>query len=137
MGKINKTRVTYTAGLPGGAATVTLFDSVAAFGLNGFHQVAEHNWIDLAISCDQNVTGNSVRVQYSNDGAVWNTVFTSAANTPTAGAQFSIEVWVGSFSNVRVQFLNGTNAQTTFLVNLVLDAAERSTANHASALLDT
>lgn len=138
MGKINKTRVTYTAGLPGGGATVTLFDSTVAFGPKAMHLMAEFYWADISILCDQNATGNSFRGQYSNDGGTtWLTFFTSTVNTPTAGLQFNIEVFIGQFQDVRFQFLNGATPQTTFVVNFNLDACERSTANHSNANLDT
>lgn len=138
MGKISKTRVPYTGSLPAGGSTTTLFDSTVAFGPKAMHMMAEHNWIDLSLFVDQNATGNSLIAQYSNDGGVtWRTFFTSAANSPVGGTLFSVEIFIGQFQDVRVRFVNGTNAQNNFEVNLCLDAKQRGTANHASPNLDT
>ena len=130
----NKTRIpfknTQTAngtGLPGADEVVTLFNSVTAMGGKTLHQVADHYWFTYAILADANATGNSVTAQYSNDGGVtWNEFYASATNEPVGdGSTYIDEIFIGPFADIRVLFNNGAAAQTSFLVNMSLDASAR------------
>lgn len=114
-------------GLPGAAEVVTLFDSTVAFGNRALNQLDDHYWFTYAILANANATGNSVTAQYSNDGgATWNEFYASATNEPVGdGSTYVDEIFIGPFKDVRVRFNNGANAQTSFLVNMSLDASER------------
>lgn len=126
-----KTIITYNGtALPAGGQTVTLFNSVVAFPPGQSMQICgEHYWFVYSIKPDANATGNSVTGQYSNDkGVTWNEFYASAANQPIAGAgaTFIDEVFIGPFKDVRFLFINGPLPQTTFIVNMSLDGANRS-----------
>lgn len=119
------TQVTAQDGLPGPSEVVTLFNSVTAFGLNclQFHNIY---WFTYSIAPGTNATGNSVTAQYSNDGTTWNEFYSSTTNEPVGdGTTFTDEIFIGPYANVRVRFNNGTLKQTSFVVNMTLDASER------------
>lgn len=116
-------------GLPGAAEVVTLFNSVTAFGPKCLHQVADHYWFTYSITPNANATGNSVTAQYSLDGGTtWVEFYASLTNEPIGDSTtYTDEIFIGPYKDVRVRFNNGANAQTTFLVNMSLDANERTT----------
>lgn len=130
----SKTVITYQnsqtvsgTGLPGANEVVVLFNSVVAFGAKCLHQVADNYWFTYSILANANATGNSVTAQYSNDGGVnWNEFYASATNEPVGdGTTYVDEIFIGPYKDVRVKFNNGAAAQTSFLVNMSLDASER------------
>ena len=134
----HKTRITFQnsqtvsgTGLPGAAEVVTLFNSVTAFGPKALHNMDSHYWFTYSILANANATGNSVTAQYSNDGGTtWNEFYASLTNEPVGdGTTFTDEIFIGPYMDVRVKFNNGANAQTSFLVNMSLDATERATAS--------
>jgi hypothetical protein len=131
----NKTIITFQnsqtvsgTGLPGAAEVVTLFNSVTAFGPKSLQQVADHYWFTYAITPNANATGNSVTAQYSNDGGTtWIEFYASASNEPIGDSTtHTDEIFIGPYKDVRVRFNNGANAQTSFTVNMSLDASERT-----------
>lgn len=115
-------------GLPGAAESVTLFNSVTAMGPRNLQNTADFYWFTYSILPDTNSTGNSVTAQYSNDGGTtWKEFYASATNEPVGDSTtYSDEIFIGPYQDVRVKFNNGTNAQTTFVVNMTLDASERA-----------
>ncbi len=115
-------------GLPGAAEVVTLFNSVTAMGKRNLQNTADFYWFTYSVLPDANATGNSVTAQYSNDGGTtWKEFYTSATNEPVGdGTTYIDEIFIGPFADVRVRFNNGANAQTTFVVNMTLDASERA-----------
>jgi hypothetical protein len=115
-------------GLPGAAEVVTLFNSVTAMGARNLQNVADFYWFTYTIGPSTNATGNSVTAQYSNDGGTtWVEFYASATNEPVGDStQFTDEIFIGPYADVRVLFNNGANAQATlFNVNMTLDASER------------
>ncbi len=114
-------------GLPGAAEVVTLFNSVTAFGKKVMQNSAPCYWFTYAVLANANATGNSVTAQYSNDGGVtWNEFYASSTNEPVGdGTTYVDEIFIGPFVDIRVRFNNGALAQTSFLVNMSLDASER------------
>lgn len=130
----SKTVITYQnsqtisgTGLPGAAESVVLFNSVTAFGPKCLHQVADNYWFTYAITPNVNATGNSVTAQYSLDGGVnWIEFYASTTNEPVGDSTTHVdEIFIGPYKDVRVKFNNGAGAQTSFLVNMSLDASER------------
>jgi hypothetical protein len=130
-----KTRITFQNsqtisgdGLPGAAESVVLFNSVTAFGARALHNMDSHYWFTYSILANTNATGNSVTAQYSNDGGTtWNEFYASLTNEPIGdGTTFTDEIFIGPYQDVRVKFNNGASAQTSFLVNMTLDASDRT-----------
>lgn len=122
--------VTQTAngtGLPAAAEVVTLFNSVTAMGKRAMRN-HQFYWFTYSIAPSTNATGNSVTAQYSNDGGVtWLEFYASATNEPVGDSTtFRDEIPIGEFQDVRVLFNNGALRQTSFIVNMSLDAADRS-----------
>ena len=120
------TQVTAQDGLPGAAEVVTLFNSVTAFGARNLQQ---HNiyWFTYSITPATNATGNSVTAQCSDDGGTnWIAFYASATNEPVGDSTtFTDEIFIGPYADVRVLFNNGALKQTSFVVNMTLDASER------------
>jgi hypothetical protein len=116
-------------GLPRAAEAVTLFNSVTAMGPRVMpnHQFY---WFTYSITPATNATGNSVTAQYSNDGGTtWIEFYASTTNEPVGDSTtFTDEIFIGPYADVRVRFNNGALKQTTFNVNMTLDASERTTA---------
>jgi hypothetical protein len=121
------TQVTAQDGLPGAAEVVTLFNSVTAMGPRNLQNTACFYWFTYSIAPGANATGNSVTAQYSNNGgATWNEFYASATNEPVGdGTTFTDEIFIGPYADVRVLFNNGALKQTSFVVNMTLDASER------------
>jgi hypothetical protein len=118
-------------GLPGPAEVVVLFNSVTAFpGIGHLQDLGPVYWFTYAIAPSANATGNSVTAQYSSDrGVTWNEFYASSTNEPVGDATtFIDEIFIGQFRDVRVLFNNGTLGQATFVVNMSLDAKERTSA---------
>ncbi len=115
-------------GLPGAAEVVTLFNSVTAMGKRNLQNTADFYWFTYSVLPDANATGNSVTAQYSNDGGTtWKEFYASATNEPVGdGTTYTDEIFIGPYADVRVKFNNGASAQTTFVVNMTLDASERA-----------
>lgn len=120
------TQTTDQDGLPKGSENTTLFNSATAFGPRclQFHNIY---WFTYSITPATNATGNSVTAQYSNDGGTtWIEFYASAANEPVGDSTtFTDEIFIGPYADVRVRFNNGTLKQTSFNVNMTLDASER------------
>jgi hypothetical protein len=116
-------------GLPRAAEVVTLFNSVTAMGKAAM-QNHQFYWFTYSVSPSANTTGNSVTAQYSNDGGTtWKEFYASATNEPVGDATtFTDEIFIGPYADVRVLFNNGAVKQGTFVVNMTLDASERTTA---------
>ena len=115
-------------GLPAGSEIVTLFNSVTAFPPGKCMQsMGCLYWFTYSIAPSANATGNSVTADYSNDGGTtWNNFYTSATNEPVGDSTtFTDEIFIGPYLDVRVRYHNGSSAQTTFVVNMTLDASER------------
>ena|SRR3972149_1104825 len=116
-------------GLPAAAEVVVLFNSVVAFppGQN-MHNMGSVYWFTYSIRPSANTTGNSVTAQYSNNrGVTWNEFYASDTNEPVGDSTtFRDEIPIGEFQDVRVLFNNGALAQTSFVVNMSLDATERA-----------
>lgn len=132
----SKTRIPFKAtqvaddtGLPGPAEIVTLFDSTVAFppGQN-LQNMIDIYWFSYSVRPATNATGNSVTAQYSVDrGVTWLEFYASATNEPVGDSTtFRDEIPIGEFQDVRVLFNNGALRQTSFIVNMSLDAADRS-----------
>lgn len=114
-------------GLPRASEAVTLFNSVTAMGPRNLQNTACFYWFTYSIAPGANATGNSVTAQYSNDGgATWNEFYASVTNEPVGdGTTFTDEIFIGPYADVRVLFNNGALKQTSFVVNMTLDASER------------
>lgn len=124
------TQTTAQDGLPGPAEVVVLFNSVTAMGARNLQNTATFYWFTYSILASTNATGNSVTAQYSNNGGTtWNEFYASATNEPVGdGTTFTDEIFIGPYNDIRVLFNNGTLKQTNFLVNMTLDASERTAA---------
>lgn len=119
------------SGLPTANETITLFNSVTAFGPKTMQNLGDNYWFTYSIAPSTNATGNSVTGQYSNDGGVtWNEFYASATNEPVGDSTtYTDEVFIGNFQDVRFKFINGTSAQATlFAVNMSLDSKQRAMA---------
>lgn len=114
-------------GLPGPSEVVTLFNSVTAMGARNLQNTATFYWFTYSIAPGTNATGNSVTAQYSNNGGTtWNEFYASTTNEPVGdGTTFTDEIFIGPYADVRVLFNNGALKQTSFVVNMTLDASER------------
>lgn len=116
-------------GLPGPAEVVVLFDSTVAFPPGGnLQNMGSMYWFSYSIAPGANVTGNSVTAQYSNDnGTTWKEFYSSTTNEPVGDSTtYRDEIAIGEFRDLRVLFNNGALRQTSFVVNMSLDAAERA-----------
>jgi hypothetical protein len=118
-------------GLPSGAETVTLFNSVTAFGARNMMNMGDHKWLTYSVAPSTNTTGNSVTADYSNDGGTtWINFYTSPTDEPVGDStNFRDEVAIEEYQDVRLRFTNGALKQATlFAVNVALVAKERATA---------
>ncbi len=124
------TQVTAQDGLPGAAEVVVLFNSVTAMGARNLQNTATFYWFTYSISPGTNATGNGVTAQYSNDGGTtWKEFYASTTNEPVGdGTTFTDEIFIGPYQDIRVLFNNGALKQTSFAVNMTLDASERTAA---------
>lgn len=116
-------------GLPRAAEVVVLFNSVTAMGARNLQNTATFYWFTYSIAPGTNATGNSVTAQYSNDGGTtWKEFYASATNEPVGDATtFTDEIFIGPYADIRVLFNNGALKQASFVVNMTLDASERTT----------
>lgn len=114
-------------GLPGPSEVVTLFSSVTGMGARNLQNVACFYWFTYSIAPAVNTTGNSVTAQYSNDGGTtWNEFYASTTNEPVGDSTtFTDEIFIGPYADIRVKYTNGALKQTSFAVNMTLDASER------------
>ena len=123
------TQTTDGDGLPKAAENTTLFNSVTAVGKASM-QNHQFYWFTYSIAPSANLTGNSVTAQYSNDGGTtWKEFYASTTNEPVGDATtFTDEIFIGPYADLRVLFNNGAVKQGTFVVNMTLDASERTSA---------
>lgn len=119
------TQVTDQDGLPKAAEVVVLFNSVTAFppGRN-LRNIGDAYWFSYAIRPATNATGNSVTAQWSDDkGVTWNEFYVSDTNEPVGDSTtYRDEIAIGEFDDVRVLYNNGALKQTSFKVQMTLDA---------------
>jgi hypothetical protein len=117
-------------GLPKVSENVTLFNSVTAMGPRNLQNTAPFYWFTYSIAPSANTTGNSVTAQYSNDGGTtWVEFYASTTSEPVGDSTtFTDEIFIGPYADVRVRFNNGAVKQGTFVVNMSLDASERTSA---------
>lgn len=122
------TQTTDQDGLPKAAENVTLFNSVTAMGARNLQNTASFYWFTYSIAPGTNTTGNSVTAQYSNDGGTtWNEFYSSDANEPVGdNTTYTDEIYIAPYADVRVRFNNGAVKQSSFVVNMALDASERT-----------
>ena len=123
------TRITYAgSALPAIAESIVLFDSTVTFGINALPNYCQY-WLDAVLFVDANNTGNTLTFAISDDGVNWNDL--GAAHTVAANDDDTMHkgYYIAPFRNVRLTYLNGAAAQTTFSANVILDDTSRGSAD--------
>ena len=112
-------RVTYAGGLPGGAATVSLFDTTVLGSANALPHASVYR-ATYVVAMDRDGT---FEAHWSDDrGATWHLIDSDAISVGTPGVSESVsgEFAVEGLRDFRLQFVNGATAQGTFDVNVSL-----------------
>lgn len=125
--------------LPTAAANVTLFNSVTAFAPGGSFHLLNQQWFQYSLFMDSagDTATATVIGSYSDDkGVTWNTFYTMPAIAEDT--EFSDEVYVGMFKDVRFQLDVANENLTTFRVNMALnDCKPASKVTEGDLLVDS
>jgi cellulose biosynthesis protein BcsQ len=117
-------KMKYIGDAPGAdTSTYPLFDSTVAFpGANYFQM---HGYKRLVIDLTHNASGTLNWYKSDDRGDTWTQLGTESLAAPTYSDQ--IDIWVEPYSDMKVEWVNGGSAQTSWIVDLAL-TDERSVA---------
>ena len=125
--------------LPTAATNVTLFNSATAFAPGGSFHLLNQQWFQYSLFMDSTgdtATGTVIGAYSDDKGVTWNTFYTMPAIPEDA--EFSDEVYVGMFKDIRFQLDVANENLTVFRVNCALnDCKPTSKVTEGDLLVDS
>lgn len=104
--------------LPGESEEIDLFDSSVAF--NGANYLQMHCLKRLLVAVKNDQTGTLNLHKSSDRGETWSQVGTETVAAAAAAGENQYDFLIEAYSDIRLEWVNGEDAQTTFAIDMVL-----------------